>query len=308
MTSEPRSAYKTVWDALSVTQERATAHVIGEVDEPAVQAAARETKHWLDVSVGIKPDDIILEIGCGIGRVGQALAPCCKLWIGCDVSPNMLGHARHRLAEWTNVRFVELSGYDLRPIDDASVDLVYCTVVFMHLDEWDRYNYILEACRVLKPGGRIFVDNFNLQSAEGWQIFDTHRHIRPVDRPAHMGRASTPQELAAYFQNAEGFKDFHVVENGAWVQAYATRSTQASCVGGLIFAPEPVPVSGTAEQLARQEQYLQRLQQVIAIKDAHIQRLEKLLAQIEQGRVMRLLRWAGQRSHGSRRKWRNSSQ
>lgn len=307
MTREPRSAYKAVWNALSSTQERAKAHVIGEVDEAAILAAGRETKHWLEVSVGLEPDDIILEIGCGIGRVGQALAPCCKQWIGCDVAPNMLEHARRRLAGCANVRFVELSGYDLRPIDDVSVDVVYCTVVFMHLDEWDRYNYILEACRVLKPGGRIFVDNFNLQSAQGWQIFETHRHIQPVERPAHMGRASTPQELAAYFQNAGSFEDIHVVENGAWVQAYATRSAHAGCVGGLLFEPVAAPASDIAEQLARQEQYMQRLQQSIAVKDAHIQRLEELLAQIEQGRMMRLLRWAGQRLQRSRRKLPSSS-
>ncbi|MDQ2997985.1 MAG: class I SAM-dependent methyltransferase, partial [Chloroflexota bacterium] len=139
MTSEPRSAYKSVWTALSATQQQAVAHVIGEVDEAAIQAAARDTRHWLEVSVGIKPNDVILEIGCGIGRVGQVLAPICKQWIGCDVSPNMLRHARERLAGFSNVRFVELSGYDLRSIEDASVVLVYCTVVFMHLDEWERY-------------------------------------------------------------------------------------------------------------------------------------------------------------------------
>ena len=161
---EPRSAYKSVWTALSTTNKQAITYVIGDVDAAAIYEAAQQTKHWLNVSVGIRPNDVVLEIGCGIGRVGQVLAPLCKQWIGCDVSPNMLKHAQERLAAFDNVRFVEISGYDLRPIEDASIDLVYCTVVFMHLDEWERYNYILEAWRVLRPGARIFIDNFNLCS------------------------------------------------------------------------------------------------------------------------------------------------
>jgi len=83
--------------------------------------------------------DVVLEIGCGIGRVGRELAPQCRKWIGCDVSARMLNLAADRLREFPNVELVETSGYDLKPISDVSVDLVYCTAVFMHLEQWDRY-------------------------------------------------------------------------------------------------------------------------------------------------------------------------
>jgi SAM-dependent methyltransferase len=196
------------------------------VGEDEIQAAAEETRKILESSVGIGPDDIILEIGCGIGRVGRALAPVCGQWIGCDVSPNMLEHARRRLEPFANVKLIEVSGFDLRPVPDASVDLVYCTVVFMHLDEWDRYNYIEEAYRVLRPGGRVFVDNFSLCSVEGWEIFENHRRQYPRHRPPHISKSSTPQEIEVYLRRA-GFQRIRIQEEGAWVRGLGIK-----CAGG----------------------------------------------------------------------------
>jgi ubiquinone/menaquinone biosynthesis C-methylase UbiE len=116
-------------------------------------------------------DDVVLEIGAGVGRVGAELAPLCKRWIGADVSENMLSYLHERLREHANVEAVSLNGWDLSPIDSESVDVVYATVVFMHLDDWDRYGYIREGLRVLKPGGRMYVDNTNLLSEPGWERF-----------------------------------------------------------------------------------------------------------------------------------------
>ena len=283
--TESRSNYKTVWTTLSETERQAVLHVIGDFDEPRIQAEAEITRQYLDEAVGILPDDVILEIGCGIGRVGQVLAPRCKQWIGCDVSPNMLAYAKQRLAGFDNVRLVELSGFDLQPIASASVDLVYCTVVFMHLEEWDRYNYIAEAQRVLRPGGRIFVDNFNLCSDEGWAVFETHRRIPPSERPPHISKSSTPQELETYLYRA-GFQGIHMREQRWWVQAYGVKplATQAGDM-------PPASTSPVNLRLAEHERELARLHVVVAAKNMHIERLEQLLAQIERGRLMRIMRW-----------------
>ncbi len=214
--------YKTNWNNLAQTEESALLHVAGYTDEQKLKEATDITIEMLRITVGIKPEDIFLEIGCGVGRVGQHLAPRIRRWIGCDVSENMLGHARQRLAGQNNVELVPISGYDLRPIPDASVDVVYCTVVFMHLEEWDRYAYVKEAYRILKPGGRFFCDNANLESEEGWKVFLSSAAFPPDRRPQHLSRCSTAPEISTYLRRA-GFKDVQTILPGVWVVGWGTK-------------------------------------------------------------------------------------
>jgi SAM-dependent methyltransferase len=218
-----RSAYKRVWNALADTESSAKQYVGATEREEVLRATGEETRRFLESTVGVRPDDTILEIGCGVGRVGQVLAPICKQWIGCDVSGKMLEYSRQRLQPFTNVTLVEISGYDLQPVGDASVDVVYCTVVFMHLEEWDRYNYVLEARRVLRPGGRIYIDNISLCSDDGWSVFETHRTaFAPAQRPAHISKSSTPQELETYLRRG-GFEAIQGSTTGQIVRYWGVK-------------------------------------------------------------------------------------
>ena len=197
-----RYEYKSVWNAVSGTDDMAKIAVSGTLDTEEHERSARQTREWLQQHVGVNSDDVVLEIGAGFGRVGEVLAPICKRWIGTDVSENMVDTMRRRLARFDNVEIIATNGFDLAAIPSASVDMAYCTTVFMHLDEWERYKYVVESLRVLKPGGRFIADNFNLCSDDGWKIFMEHVRIPPGHRPPHISRMSTPQEIESYFKRA----------------------------------------------------------------------------------------------------------
>jgi SAM-dependent methyltransferase len=211
-----RAQYKEVWNRISTSEDAAKIAVANCLDEDIYRSSAEVTIGLLRHMTGINATDTILEIGAGVGRVGAALAPLCKEWIGADVSPNMVRHMKKRLSDLPNARPIEISGFDLAPVADRSVDLVYCTVVFMHLDEWERWAYIREGFRVLKPGGRMFVDNIDLTSDQGWKMFLDHCTIPPDKRQANISKTSTPQELETFFRRA-GFSAIRHNRQDLWI-------------------------------------------------------------------------------------------
>lgn len=220
--SPKRSDYKSTWTALSEDYESAILHVTGVASEEELRKSGNTDANRIDQFVSFDAGDEVLEIGCGVGRIGYALADRCKKWVGADISSNMLDFAQKRLESKTNTEFVELSGCDLSYFQDSSFDIVYSSVVFMHLDEWDRYNYILESYRVLRKGGRVYFDNFNLKTKTGWTTFIQHKAIPASDRPPHISKSSTVHEFEAYLEHTS-FQDFSVSEDGQWVVGFACK-------------------------------------------------------------------------------------
>ena len=196
--------------------------VAGLTDEEAIKTAASFTLELLKRCVGIEKDDVVLEIGAGVGRVGAVVAPMCHKWIGVDASDNMAALIKRRLAQFSNVEAFANNGYDLAAISSNSIDVVYCTVVLMHLSQWDRYNYIKEAKRVLKPGGRLLVDSVNILSAPGWKFFEDLCAIPPNKRPPNMSELSTPSEFQAYFEHA-GFDSIQIENHDMWVVVFGRK-------------------------------------------------------------------------------------
>jgi SAM-dependent methyltransferase len=220
---DDRSNYKGTWSALATTHDDAEFWVAGYTDEPQLEITGNHTVDILREYVGVKPTDDFLEIGCGIGRVGKVLAPQVKSWTGADISAGMIEVAKRRTADLPNVRFQELSGVGLSEFADESFDVVYCTVVFMHLFEWDRYAYVKEARRVLRPGGRCHFDNVDITSSHGKQFFADSAAYPLDSRPPQIGMVSSGDELRCYGEWA-GYENIEIHRfDDAWVSLNATK-------------------------------------------------------------------------------------
>jgi ubiquinone/menaquinone biosynthesis C-methylase UbiE len=106
------------------------------------------------ISKLVDRDAVVLDLGCGVGRVAKYLAPFVRELHGVDVSENMVRYAKENCRELGNVHIKVNNGKDLSLYSDGTFDFVYSFLVFQHLEKEDALTYITEVYRVLKNGGR----------------------------------------------------------------------------------------------------------------------------------------------------------
>ena len=107
-----------------------------------------------------------LELGAGSGRVTAALAPFAGEVVALDLSPDLMGLARERLARWPRVHLVRA---DMRALAfSAPFDLIVAADdPFSHLvDDDDRDRTLQGIARHLAPGGRFVLDALWLSPEE----------------------------------------------------------------------------------------------------------------------------------------------
>jgi SAM-dependent methyltransferase len=113
---------------------------------------------------------VLLDIGCGIGRLLTALAPDIRSATGIDVSSAMVKAARRRCAPYPNVTVIKGDGHGLGGLPDATFDVAIAVDSFPYLRQSgyqlvDRF--FAESARVLKPGGQLVVLNYSYSGDDG---------------------------------------------------------------------------------------------------------------------------------------------
>lgn len=127
------------------------------------------------------PETDVLDLGCGIGRFAEALAPRVRSVLGLDLSGQMVAEARRR-STCSNVRFERSSGRDLGAAQTAGFGLVLAADVFPYLVQAGgslAETHVREAARVLRRGGSLVVLNYsyrgdpNLDRSDVTRLADT---------------------------------------------------------------------------------------------------------------------------------------
>lgn len=159
--SETAKESKKKWDSLA--RENAKYFIYSDSDKQKDEDFSLSGKD--DFTALIENDEIIrkiisdfkkaivLEIGCGIGRVTEFLAKNFEKVYAVDISGEMIQKLKNRLKEYDNITAMENDGMNM-PFPDKSVHFVFSYIVFQHMPQKEiiEKNF-QEAKRVLKESG-----------------------------------------------------------------------------------------------------------------------------------------------------------
>lgn len=149
----------------SVQQSEEASVALYSLGNPQLlERATREIIAQLELWNVISQKRVVLDIGCGTGRISAELALRVKAVYGIDVSGKMIETALRRCAPLSNVRLMKSGGRDLHEFGDESMDaaLAVDTFPYIHQSGSDLVaTFFAETARVLKPGGDFVILNYS---------------------------------------------------------------------------------------------------------------------------------------------------
>jgi len=132
--------------------------------------------------MGAKEGDATLDVGCGTGRlalsVWEMVSPSGRV-VGLDPSPHRVQIANGKLSGRpnANLEFAVGVGEDLGNLSDDSFDAVYFSSVLHWIN--DKKKALIEAKRVLKPGGKIGITMPSIDVSSTFRVMTMEILSRP---------------------------------------------------------------------------------------------------------------------------------
>lgn len=106
----------------------------------------------------LRSDEVVLEIGSGIGFAARHIASTVRQLCCCDISESFLAYAKRECRDVPNISFHKIANPPVLPFAPAFFDAVVSDAVFIHLNLYDIYWYFSEFGKVVKPGGRVWIN------------------------------------------------------------------------------------------------------------------------------------------------------
>jgi len=123
--------------------------------------------HEVIQALALKPDAVIADIGSGTGYFAVRFAnmvPHGRVY-GVDIEPDMVKYLAARAKREKRDNVIAVAGVPDDPRIPEKADLILMVDVFHHIEERERYFRKLRVS--LKPGGRVAIIDFRLDSPEG---------------------------------------------------------------------------------------------------------------------------------------------
>ena len=172
----------------------------GSVGDAYVRSVGHATGSDLQRMVELaapQPADRLLDIATGGGHVARVFAPHVATVVASDLTPEILGHAEQAFTDLglANVT-MSVADAEALPFEAESFDLVTCRIAPHHFP--NPAQFVTEAARVLRPGGRFALVDSTVPEGEAGEFFNRFELLRD---PSHV-RSLTVGEWLDLIANA----------------------------------------------------------------------------------------------------------
>lgn len=153
------------------------------------EIAPPRVKRYLEAEIEfvldkIKPSDLVLELGCGYGRVLQKLLAIAKTIVGIDTAFDSLRLAREMVAETSRCYLSQMNA-GKTGFRDRQFNVVLCIQNGISAFKVDQQKLIKEAMRVTHSGGIVLFSSYSERfwedRLEWFQVQSDHGLIGEID-------------------------------------------------------------------------------------------------------------------------------
>jgi len=133
---------------------------------PEIRASRKEYTNYIADKCQISKDDIVIDLGSGCGFGTYWLAQRAKHVHACDISPAYIKFAAKECSSLSNISFHLIKSGRLDFPEKDAIDVICSISVFIHLNLYDIFWYFYEFSRVVKLGGRVWIDIADSESLD----------------------------------------------------------------------------------------------------------------------------------------------
>ncbi len=169
----------------------------------------------------LKRTDSVLDIGCGVGRLAQFIAPQVSNITGIDLSEGMVETAKIMLKNFNNVSVEKVDGSGELKFQDKKFDMIFSHGTLGFVSNEAFVKYTKESFRCLKEGG-IFVfqiPNYNVPFAllRGCDAEKAKERLRllirgELSKPTEKSRLGIPKSKKELYNlmTSSGFNNIQI--------------------------------------------------------------------------------------------------
>jgi len=141
-------------DKIAANYEKIHNEIFNDMEQARLRSALEDAIKAIESG---RADLKALDVGCGSGNLTRHLINFGLCTVSADVSGDFLKLIEHNFAKTGLSKTLKLNGRDLTSVNDSTFDIVAAYSVLHHVPDYPLL--VREMCRVVKPGGVVYLDH-----------------------------------------------------------------------------------------------------------------------------------------------------